>query len=169
MDSDEGWEFIIPERVPLPLGRRTVRPPVEPICPACCTPVDIAEGGRIGPHKDADGRLCPMGAGGPGWTEQDSRDAVAGRSGGICEFCQMCSARDMHHRKSRGVGGPWTPANLLHLCRGCHRRATEHPAWARGFGLVIWRRDDPAKIPVIRENMTRFQPSDDVTTRGPRG
>lgn len=40
-----------------------------------------------------------------------------------CELCKFNTATDIHHIKSRGMGGtkkPDTIENLMALCRNCH-------------------------------------------------
>lgn len=97
------------------------------------------------------------------WTEGNTREAVKGRSGGVCEYCEGRRATDMHHRKSRGVGGAWEPANILHLCVEDHRFATDNPLWAYAHGVSLTRATSPSETPVIRANKLQFQPSNDVS------
>ena len=137
-------------------------PPVV-LCPVCLMPADTDRFGVVLPHPDSAGVECVMtGKLGPSWDETSTRPAVEGRSGGICEYCSAHLAKDMHHRKSAGVGGQWHPANIIHICRGCHRFITEHPNWAWKLGLIVKSTEDPAQRPVTREDGTMFQPSDDV-------
>jgi 5-methylcytosine-specific restriction endonuclease McrA len=140
------------------------------LCPVCCGEAPRYADGTIGRHKDGIDKDCWMtGHVAPSWNEERTRQAVHGRSGGICEFCGIARAQEMHHRKSRGVGGQWSPANILHLCNTCHRRATLYPTWAKTLGLRVLRADNPELVPVTRDSGTVFQPSDRVTTRGDRG
>src|SRR5262245_50689135 len=106
------------------------------LCPVCLQPADTDRFGVVKEHDDSVGHPCPMsGRVGPSWDEDTTRPAVQGRSGGICEYCSKHLAQDMHHRKSVGVGGFWHPANIIHICRTCHRFITEHPNWAWTLGL----------------------------------
>ena len=99
------------------------------------------------------------------WNESDTRAAVAGRSGGICEGCCAARACDMHHRVPRSLGGKWIPANILHLCRPCHNRVTEtkyiKEAEARGLSLRSY--EDPENIPVQRLTGETTYLSNDVS------
>jgi hypothetical protein len=135
------------------------------LCPVCSEPAELLAGNRLGKHLDGIGQKCMMtGRTAVPWDERSTRAAVPSRSGNICEFCQKQRAREMHHRVSRGVGGPWCPANILHLCNGCHGDATRNPTWARGMGLIVKSTDgDPGEIPVTREDGTQFQPTNEVT------
>lgn len=89
----------------------------------------------------------------PTWDEATTRAAVQGRSQGICEMRCGNLAAEMHHRKGRGVGGRWHPANIIHICAPCHRRCTS-PAgtereWAEYVGLVVHGYEDPALVPIL--------------------
>jgi 5-methylcytosine-specific restriction endonuclease McrA len=102
-------------------------------------------------HLDSAGNTCPMsGQSLPLWDESATRQAVKGRSGGICEYCARRRATDMHHRMSRGVGGWWSPGNILHLCQECHRWATDRPKDAYARGVSVQRGLDPCDIAVRR-------------------
>lgn len=68
----------------------------------------------------------------------------------------------MHHRIGRGVGGPWCPANIVHLCSADHATVTTRPAWARSVGLSVSTRDEPGEIPVTRKDGSQFQPTNEV-------
>ena len=119
------------------------------LCPVCL--FDVGTPSQVIPrHRDSYGSFCPM-SGEPAyvWDERDTRAAVRGRSGDICEVCDKARATEMHHRISRGVGGTWCPANILHLCHRCHRQATDHPAWAYSMGISLKRDQDPEEVPVI--------------------
>lgn len=125
-----------------------------PLCPVCLQPV-FATGGAALPtvklHEDTAGHICPMsGQPLPEWDEHVTRPAVRGRSGGICEYCQASRATDMHHRISRGVGGEWHPANIIHLCRFCHGFFTDNPQDAYQLGISLRRTQDPNQVPMIR-------------------
>lgn len=63
----------------------------------------------------------------------------------------------IHHRIPRGMGGTKdpkvsSPANLIVLCgsgtTGCHGDVESHRDKARERGLLLWRSQDPAKVPV---------------------
>lgn len=82
------------------------------------------------------------------WDEPTTRAACQGRSMGVCEYCRERRATEMHHRMSRGVGGKWHPANIIHLCSTCHLFATLEPIEAHGVGLVVWSTEVPADQPV---------------------
>lgn len=105
---------------------------------------------RMAPHSDGWNVLCYMShRAAPVWDEPSTRAAVHGRSGGICEHCREHLATDMHHRKSRGVGGKWSPANIIHLCRLCHMFCDGNTrAEAEKINLVIGRADEPELLPV---------------------
>jgi 5-methylcytosine-specific restriction endonuclease McrA len=108
---------------------------------------------------------------GDGWDERTTREAVKGRSGGICELCRH-RATEMHHRKARGMGGgrgKWSPANILHLCGSCHRWATRNPLAAYERGVSLRDYDIPDWVPVTRDDGSSFQPSDDVLKAGKNG
>lgn len=95
------------------------------------------------------------------WDEANTREAAKGRSGGICEFCSSARATDMHHRISRGVGGKWSPANILHICRACHSDANRPEAYESGLSLR--RHEDPEAVRVHRKTGETVFLSDDVT------
>lgn len=140
------------------------------LCPVCLTLIQPDRDGLVPAHEDEVGSACPMsGRDAPAWDQQSTHEAVESRSGGICEYCRKRRAHDMHHRKSRGVGGRWHPANVIHLCRTCHRFVTEHPGWAHALGLIVKSTENPSKRPVTREDASWFQPSDDIAMPLPRG
>lgn len=59
--------------------------------------------------------------------ERPARDAVEGRSGGLCEIrLPGCfgRAKDWHHRLLKGQGGLWQASNGIHACRWCHEAVT---------------------------------------------
>lgn len=75
------------------------------------------------------------------------------RSGGFCERCGLVRGAEMHHRRSRGMGGSQaddtnTASNALHLCSACHGWVTEHPQDARDNGWTVKSHQDPSEIPV---------------------
>lgn len=96
------------------------------------------------------------------WDEPSTRAACHGRSMGVCEFCRERRAAEMHHRMSRGVGGKWTPANIIHLCFWCHLFATLEPTDAHDVGLVVWSTEVPEDQPV-RTAFGDLWLTDDVT------
>ena len=51
------------------------------------------------------------------------REAIAERSGNVCEFCRSARAVQIHHLKFRSQGGQDTENNLIHLCFDCHTKA----------------------------------------------
>lgn len=69
-------------------------------------------------------------------------EAVAQRSGGMCEVCHVMPANDIHHRRFLGRGGRHNIANLLHVCGngnidGCHGRA-HTGAHLDGTAISTW-------------------------------
>jgi hypothetical protein len=63
----------------------------------------------------------------------------------------------IHHRIPRGMGGSKdpkisAPSNLVVLCgsgsTGCHGDAESYRDAARARGLLVWRSQDPAEVPV---------------------
>ncbi|TDL43860.1 HNH endonuclease [Microbacterium oleivorans] len=76
-----------------------------------------------------------------------ARPIVTGRSGGMCERCGARRATDMHHRQLRRHGDH-APANLVHLCRGCHNHVHAKPADAVDEGFIVPSWDDPRQVPV---------------------
>jgi hypothetical protein len=85
--------------------------------------------------------------------ERLARAVLRRRSGGLCEGCHREEATDYAHRVSRAQGGPWCPANALHLGRGCHRWSHAEPVAARSVGWLLCSTDDyltfPALLPCI--------------------
>lgn len=69
-------------------------------------------------------------------TAEDKRNykLVPERSGGVCEYCHMAEATQIHHRKYRSRGGKHRAQNLIHLCLRCHNLA--HSA-APPYGLAL--------------------------------
>jgi len=133
-------------------SRKRVKPVI--VCPGCFELIDVDIENEILPHPVPKTRkTCEMsGKFYYEWDEYTTRKAVAGRSCGICECCGRAKATDMHHRISRGVGGQWTPANILHLCRSCHGYITDHPNMAYRRGLSLRHGDNPESIPLQRLN-----------------
>lgn len=115
-------------------------------------------------HTDVTGKVCPMsGHEAFAWGERSTREAVWPRSGGVCEYCRSARAQEMHHRKSRGVGGRWSPANILHLCSRCHHRFTNE-ARVEGYerGVLLRRNQEPQEVAVRTLDDTVLWLSDDV-------
>jgi hypothetical protein len=139
------------------------------LCPVCLQPIETDSQRTVPRHEDTLGNPCPMsGRPGPDWDERSTREAVPGRSGGSCENCTLARAQDMAHRRASGLGGRWSPANILHLCRRCHRRAHDYPTWAHSVGLRLKEGEDASQRPVVRENGTVFQPSDEIAMPIPK-
>lgn len=103
---------------------------------------------------------APMSADGIEWDERLTRTAVRGRSLGWCEWCGKLPGTDMHHRRNASQGGKWHPANILHLCRGCHHAVTVNPDWAHMCGLTLRAGQDPATTPVVDPGVRDWYPSD---------
>lgn len=78
------------------------------------------------------------------------RMIVLERDGFSCVRC-WCRAEDIHHRHPAGMGGstePWVhlPANLICLCRRCHRWCeTKERALAIRRGYILEMGMDPLK------------------------
>ena len=144
-------------------------PRLRTICPVCLNPVNLQGDGSVGSHRDGVGVRCIMvGRQPPPWDEGSTREAVGNRSGGVCEYCRRSRATEKHHRVSRGVGGRWTPGGVLDLCSSCHRTATNNPEWAYNLGVSLRSTQDPEMVPVVRDDLTTFQPSSFVTQPLPR-
>lgn len=97
------------------------------------------------------------------WDEVATRPAVQARSGGVCECCCKARATEMHHRIPRSVGGPWTPANIVHVCHDCHFWMTEYPQAARAKGWHLYSTESPTRIPITRRSGQIVLLSDDVS------
>jgi hypothetical protein len=87
--------------------------------------------------------------------EQPARDAVRGRSGGMCEVCGTAKATNFQHRLNEGQGGPWTASNGLAVCgqgnaTGCHSVIHLNPtkSYVNGWSVRSW--DNPITCPVLR-------------------
>lgn len=78
------------------------------------------------------------------------RALVKARAGSHCECCanSLGAVWECHHRKLRSRGGQDSAANLLALCRECHRRIHGHPRWATEHGFMVTVNDDPRDMPV---------------------
>lgn len=81
------------------------------------------------------------------WTQDTASRALASRSQGRCEGCAAAGDLERAHRDRRSAGGRWAPANLLHLCRGCHSWAHSHERHARGLGWELIPGSDPTRHP----------------------
>jgi hypothetical protein len=89
------------------------------------------------------------------WALRAARAAAALRDNGLCVFCGA-PAVDVQHRHARGSGGTGNArvayglANLICLCRSCHRDAEDRTEETRLAGL--WLRSgldqDPRAVPV---------------------
>lgn len=124
------------------------------MCPVCLKDVGTHSGGITMQHTDTASKICKM-SGKPmfEWDEASTRDVVNNRSNGICEYCRRRRATDCHHRISVGVGGKWTPANILHMCRQDHSYFTDHPEEAYPLGVMVKSHDErgePHEIVVIQ-------------------
>jgi 5-methylcytosine-specific restriction protein A len=78
------------------------------------------------------------------------RQVVRHRAGGRCERCGRRGG-EIHHRRPRGMGGSSDPAtnglaNLVLLCRPCHRWVESHRCAARAAGWLVWQGHDPAAV-----------------------
>lgn len=85
----------------------------------------------------------------PGSTiDANLRQLVHRRASGRCECCAdpLTAGWECHHRKLRSRGGQDSAANLVALCRLCHRRVHGRPAWARETGFMVESWDDPATV-----------------------
>jgi 5-methylcytosine-specific restriction endonuclease McrA len=139
------------------------------ICPVCL--IDCNTGPIYPRHVNSAHADCPM-SGQPAfeWDERSTREAVTGRSNGICEFCSQMMATEMHHRLARSLGGGWSPANIIHLCWKCHRRCTspsgDKRVWAERAGLLLRTGEDPGRVPVVR--ITQLWLSDNVCPPVPK-
>jgi hypothetical protein len=131
-------------------------------CPVCLGCTEVVHG-VVMEHQDGVGGICPMsGEPAPLWDEGSTRQAVRGRSGGICEYCSRQRATDMHHRISVGIGGWWSPAQILHVCRGCHMWITDHPGFAVRRGLSLPHEASPAHVPVKKLDGTYLVLTNDL-------
>jgi len=78
------------------------------------------------------------------------RAALGERALGCCEVCGKPNPTDPHHRKRKSQGGLDTLANLLDLCRDCHRSVHLNVKHSRRHGRLLHRHDHPASVPVWR-------------------
>ncbi|HEX5997338.1 MAG TPA: hypothetical protein VFY84_19535 [Jiangellales bacterium] len=78
-----------------------------------------------------------------------------------CEICGEKPATQTHHRTPRGLGSTRdprinSPANLLRLDADCHRYVETHRAEALIAGWLVSRYSDPARVPVLIHNGSRW-------------
>lgn len=81
-----------------------------------------------------------------------ARQTVKERDLGHCLRCGAAGARELHHRRRRGVGeDPHLVCNLLTLCGpgGCHDWVHAHPEEARRLGYIITSYDDTEPFRVV--------------------
>jgi hypothetical protein len=91
------------------------------------------------------GRLSP-------WSKRIGTALVKARANDACELCRERPV-DMAHRVDASDGGPWSPSNLIALCRRCHDWTHAQPvlAGSRGHGGG-WRLPstaDPREVPAF--------------------
>ena len=89
-----------------------------------------------------------------------AKEIVRRRSEGMCERCGIeltrnvngvpdgDSARSIHHRQPKRVGGKDSVVNLVNLCIGCHREIHEDEKKAALEGWIVLDRY-PGKIPFL--------------------
>jgi hypothetical protein len=82
-----------------------------------------------------------------------ARNTVRIRDEGHCLRCGAAGARELHHRRRRGVGeDPHLVCNLITLCgpNGCHAWAHAHPEDARRLGYIIssYGDEEPFRVPL---------------------
>lgn len=91
---------------------------------------------------------------------QETVRQVRGRAQGRCEVCGTSDALrwSFHHRIPRGMGGSRDPrlnlpSNIILLCgsgtEGCHGWVESNRTEAYTDGLLVYRIDDPAEVPVL--------------------
>ncbi|WP_107984239.1 HNH endonuclease [Rhodococcus sp. OK519] len=83
---------------------------------------------------------------------------VVDRAGGGCEICGVAEAQQIHHRTPRGMGGSRDPAinmpaNLIHICAGCHVRVESKRVQAEGNGHLVRRSQGPSEAPILRRGV----------------
>lgn len=81
-------------------------------------------------------------------TEGRARRLVSERAAGLCECCHGRKPLEWAHRVNRSHGGPWCPANGLHLCGDCHRRTESELEEAYRLGIRLKSTEDPHVTPV---------------------
>lgn len=55
----------------------------------------------------------------------------------VCEICKTGKSWDVHHRAGRIGRRLLETWNWLLVCRSCHNRIHDNPAWARDQGYLI--------------------------------
>lgn len=92
------------------------------------------------------------------------REALARRSGGVCEM-QLTGCRgpatNWSHRVAKGMGGVHGTAvaaanrlaNVLHACWCCHRWVTANSTAANDLGLTLRHGQDPDTEPALRRGV----------------
>lgn len=102
------------------------------------------------------------------------RDAVFARDRMSCVMCGGTYSLNLHHRRTRGMGGTKRPesnlpANLLVLCgsgtQGCHGWVTQNPDLARERGYVVRQHADPEQVPVVAHGAWVFLRNDGTADR----
>lgn len=78
---------------------------------------------------------------------KETRDRIAERCGGMCEYCHKAPAANYHHRKYRSRGGTGNVENGIALCgsgnhTGCHGLA--HSA-TPPYGLSLHSYEDESQ------------------------
>src|SRR5690625_4137069 len=81
--------------------------------------------------------------------EEQTRRIAGLRAKGMCEKCAQPGQLDAAHRVARSRGGPWTPANILMLCRACHQHNHQHPEQAYAGGWHLRTNANPTREPVL--------------------
>lgn len=75
----------------------------------------------------------------------ESRKKIWKRSRGMCEAglpgCRFSEGMEIHHLKSRSLGGSDNPINLIHLCWSCHRWVTDKKAGWERFRTASWQEE----------------------------
>lgn len=101
--------------------------------------------------------------------ERRARRLVRQRSGGLCEVCARERATDWSHRVRRSQGGPWCPANGLHVCRKDHRRIDSGLSAMNTLGWHLTRNQDPLATPVFlaRRGWVLLRPDGTTETCNP--
>jgi hypothetical protein len=97
-------------------------------------------------------------------------EAVAVRSGGVCEACGEARAQSMHHRLYRSRLGQDTVENILNVCGrsnkdGCHGIA--HTLQGEQRGLSVKSGNDPASIPYFRKSDSAWRMPNEPTSIHP--
>jgi 5-methylcytosine-specific restriction protein A len=82
------------------------------------------------------------------------RQALAERSGSVCEKCGTARAEQAHHRRPRAMGGSRrgdtnTLPNLLHLCAACHLWIESNRSLAFTAGWLVPQSMLPTHVPLF--------------------